>query len=100
MHGHQLHIINWDMSATFELVCHMPESSGCYADIDEAGKEVGRLEFCNLVEWFQNVGDEMIDGELKGPPPWHVFGDWSNGDYPVLVQHTGNATYEGNQNHD
>lgn len=83
---HTLHVVGWDASVDFKLLCHMTPDAPCYADIDESGVEVGRLDSCNLVEWFENVGDEMIDGELRGSPPWVVVVDWGNWDYPVLVQ--------------
>lgn len=87
---HVLHVIGWDGGRTdFKLHCHSPRVSPCFADIDESGVEIGRRELCNLVEWFENTGEEMIDGELRGSPPWRVYADWGDGDYPVLIPHAG-----------
>lgn len=83
---HELHVTGWSFGTTdLKLYCHSWEDSPCFADIDEHGVEIGRRASCNLVEWFENVGDEMIEETLNGPPPWRVYADWSNGDYPVLV---------------
>lgn len=78
---HTVHVTGWDDGwARLELRCTATLLEPCRRILIGDGPEYKLIDHCNAVDWFDNVGAELLIGELAGPPPWAVEIEWL-GDY-------------------
>jgi len=80
MSEHEIHVTGWsDDRTSLELRCTAQAGAPCRLITDEWGEGPEPVDECNAIDWWGNLEpDDLIHGDLVGPPPWPVDVTWTD----------------------